>query len=104
MPHCLGSLAPPRRGCFSIERPILTRFPIIPRKLLLSRARMKIPPCFFGAPGRAHSLGGESPLHTRQGEVLAEPQGCPSRGGIRRKRKAKRWPDEQEADRGGAAG
>ncbi len=24
-----------------------------------------------GAPGRAHSLGGESPLHTRQGEVLA---------------------------------
>jgi hypothetical protein len=26
------------------------------------------------APGRAHSLGGESPLHTRQGEVLAERQ------------------------------
>ena len=24
-----------------------------------------------GAPGRAHSLGGESPLQTRQGEVLA---------------------------------
>src|SRR5271157_1139497 len=37
---------------------------------------------FIGAPGRAHSLGGESPLHTRQGEVLAERQGCPSRGGI----------------------
>ena len=33
---------------------------------------------FIGAPGRAHSLGGESPLHTRQGEVLAERQGCPS--------------------------
>jgi hypothetical protein len=30
------------------------------------------------APGRAHSLGGVSPLHTRQGEVLAERQGCPS--------------------------
>ena len=37
---------------------------------------------FIGAPGRAHSLGGESPLHARQGEVLAEPQGCPPRGGI----------------------
>jgi hypothetical protein len=34
------------------------------------------------APGRAHLLGGASPLHTRQGEVLAERQGCPSRGGI----------------------
>jgi 1-acyl-sn-glycerol-3-phosphate acyltransferase len=43
-------------------------------------------PCFFvGAPGRAHLLGGESPLHTRQGEVLAEQQGCLSRGGIWRK-------------------
>jgi RNA-directed DNA polymerase len=49
---------------------------------------------FFGAPGRANSLGGESPLHTRQREVLAEQQGCPPRGGIRRKLKAKRWPDE----------
>ena len=26
-------------------------------------------------PGRAHSLGGESPLYARQGEVLAERQG-----------------------------
>ena len=42
-------------------------------------------PFFLGAPGRAHSLGGGSPLHTRQGEVLAERQGCPSRGGILRK-------------------
>ena len=48
----------------------------------------------FGAPGRAHSLGGVSPLHTRQGEVLAEQQGCPSRGGIRRKLEAKRCSDE----------
>jgi hypothetical protein len=31
---------------------------------------------FFGAPSRAHVLGGESRLHTRQGEVLAERQGC----------------------------
>ncbi len=48
------------------------------------------------APGRAHPLGGESPLQARQGEQLAERQGCPSRGGIRRKPQAKRWPDEQE--------
>ena len=27
-----------------------------------------------GAPGRAHLLEGESPLHPRQGEVLAERQ------------------------------
>ena len=51
------------------------------------------------APGRAHSLGGERPLHTRQGEVLAQRQGCPSRGGIRRKPQAKRCSDEQPADR-----
>ena len=49
------------------------------------RAGTKAPASFFGAPGRAHSLGGESPLHTRQGEVLAEQQGCPPRGGIWRK-------------------
>jgi polyribonucleotide nucleotidyltransferase len=52
------------------------------RKAILKEQRAKI--C-FGAPGRAHSLGGASPLHTRQGEVLAERQGCPSRGGIWRK-------------------
>ena len=28
----------------------------------------------LSAPGRAHSLEGESPLHTRQGEMLAEQQ------------------------------
>ena len=36
------------------------------------------------APGRAHLLGGESPLHTRQGEVLADGKGvvgdCESEG------------------------
>ena len=53
----------------------------------------------FGAPGRAHLLGGGSPLHTRHGEVLAERQGCRGRLRIWRKPKAKRWPDEQEADR-----
>jgi hypothetical protein len=31
--------------------------------------------CFFGAPGRAHPLGGVSPLHTRHGEMLAARQG-----------------------------
>jgi hypothetical protein len=51
---------------------------------------------FLCAPGRAHSLEGESPLRTRQGESLAERQGCPSQGGIRRKPQAKRWPDEQK--------
>ncbi len=30
----------------------------------------------LGAPGRAHLLGGESPLLARQGEELAERQGC----------------------------
>src|ERR1700681_2869521 len=32
---------------------------------------------FCGAPGRAHSLGGESPLHSRHGQVLAEGNGFP---------------------------
>jgi hypothetical protein len=32
----------------------------------------------------------------RQGELLAARQGCPSRGGIRRKPEAKHWSDEQE--------
>ena len=53
---------------------------------------------FYGAPGRAHLLGGASPLLTRQGEDLAERQGCRGRLRIWRKPKAKRWPDEQEAD------
>ena len=39
-------------------------------------------PLFLCAPGMAPLLGGASPLHTRQGEVLAERQGCPPRGGI----------------------
>ena len=60
-----------------------------------------------GAPGRAHSLGGGSPLLARQGEELAERQGCSGRLEIWRKPKAKRWSDapqeiplgdEQEAD------
>ena len=53
---------------------------------------------FVGAPGRAHILGGESPLLAQQGEELAERQGCRGRLRIWRKPKAKRWPDEQEAD------
>jgi hypothetical protein len=52
----------------------------------------------LGAPGRAHLLGGESPLLARQGEELAERQGCRGRLRIWRKPKAKRWSDEQEAD------
>lgn len=42
---------------------------------------------FFGAPGRARSLRGESPPHTRQGEVLARGKGfagdCESEGSPR---------------------
>jgi len=34
-----------------------------------------VPVSFFGAPGRAHLLGGGSPLLARQGEELAERQG-----------------------------
>ena len=33
----------------------------------------------FCAPGRAHFLGGVSPLYTRHGEMLAAPQGPPGR-------------------------
>ena len=53
---------------------------------------------FCGAPGRAHLLGGESPLLARQGEELARGKGfagdCESEGSPM----AKRWPDEQEED------
>ena len=52
----------------------------------------------FGAPGRTHLIGGESPLLARQGEELAKGKGfagdCESEGS----RTAKRWPDVQEAD------
>jgi hypothetical protein len=67
------------------------------------RRPARVPAFRVCAPGRAHPLGGESPLHGRQGEVLAERQRCPSRDGIGRKLKAKRWPDEQEGDRGPTA-
>jgi hypothetical protein len=50
------------------------------------------------APGRAPLVGGGSPLLARQGEELAERQGCSGRLEIWRKPQAKRWPDEQEAD------
>ena len=33
-------------------------------------------PVFFGAPGRAHLLGGETPILALQGAELAEWQGC----------------------------
>ena len=77
--------------------------PPIPSCASLSwlRKTVKGPPkaaLFACAPGRAHSLGGASPLLARQGEELAERQGCRGRLRIWRKPKAKRWPDEQEAD------
>jgi len=36
---------------------------------------------FLCAPGRAHLLRGESPPHTREGEVLAEGKGVAARWG-----------------------
>ena len=59
------------------------------------RAARGSPFCLARPAGRTH-LGGESPPRTRQGESLAGRQGCPSRGGIRRKPQAKRWSDEQK--------
>jgi hypothetical protein len=48
-----------------------------------------VPSFFIYAPGRAHSLGGASPLQARQGELLAERQGCPPRGfGMNRQKAA----------------
>ncbi|MEX3628221.1 MAG: hypothetical protein VB138_00855, partial [Burkholderia sp.] len=60
---------------------------------------MATPSAFLlGAPGRAHSLGGESPLLARQGEELAEGKGFPGDWESEGSWMAKRWPDEQEAD------
>src|SRR5882762_2643723 len=39
------------------------------------RERASARSLFLGAPGRAHLLGGESPLHSRHGQVLAEGNG-----------------------------
>jgi hypothetical protein len=64
-----------------------------------SGLRQKPRSVIFGAPGRARSLGDGSSLLARQGEELAERQGCSGRLEIWRKPKAKRWSDEQEADR-----
>ena len=47
--------------------------------LIQRLASLESPPVgglFLGAPGRAHVLGGRSPLHPRQREVLGERQGC----------------------------
>ena len=66
--------------------------------MLIRRRAVLLPVFFYCAPGRAHRLGGASPLLTRQGEELAKQQGCRGQLRIWRKPKAKRWPDEQEAD------
>src|SRR5579859_2918007 len=63
-------------------------------------------PVFICAPGRAHLLGGASPLHTRHGEVLAEGKGVlgdwesegssrQSAGATNRKRIEAAWWDER---------
>src|SRR5437763_3789616 len=61
--------------------------PCVDRATRAGKQPSAIPPLtevrgFLGAPGRAHSLGGESPLHTRQGEVLAARQGRSGRLGV----------------------
>lgn len=63
---------------------------------MVDRARNA--PVFVGAPGRAHPLGGVSPLLARQGEELAEGKGYLGDRGSEGSWMAKRWPDEQEAD------
>ncbi len=56
-------------------------------------------------PGMDESLGVEVPCGGWQYQPLAERQGCPSRGGIRRKPEAKSRPDEQNiSSEAGASG
>ena len=58
----------------------------------------------FCVPSMHTSLTGESPERARQREAHSQSQGCPSRGGIRKKREANPWPDEQELHQAGGAG
>jgi hypothetical protein len=71
-------LAPFRRSTF---RPIANSDPSLLAAVIRPRNSTGSPShggaSFFGAPGRAHSLGGESPLHSRHGQVLAEGNGFP---------------------------
>ena len=48
--------------------------PIVPVEDHLTGSLAEPKATSLSAPGRAHSLEGESPLHTRQGEMLAEQQ------------------------------
>jgi len=56
---------------------------------------MTTPFCFC-APGRAHPLGGASPLQTRQGELLAERTGLYREGKSEGSRRQSVVPDEQK--------
>jgi hypothetical protein len=47
----------------------------IPQRGIWSKESGLRPALFLCAPGRAHSLGGGSPLHSRHGQVLAEGNG-----------------------------
>jgi hypothetical protein len=84
----LGAIAGRRggseTGCVRILRDLdASGSPFRPRNVWVGGLGV----AFFWAPGRAHSLGGESPLHTRQGEVLARGKGvagdCESEGSPR---------------------
>jgi len=78
----VGSCVPPLSefwSSFSAEQAAKNALPLnrrLNKKLPLEGA------FFMCAPGRAHLLGGESPIQARQGELLSGRQGCPPRGGI----------------------
>src|SRR5665647_1193439 len=88
--HCLT--APSRRPASAGSNQVKTVFPY---SLFWAGP---VPAFFFGAPGRAHLLGGKSPLLARQGEELAQDKGFAGDRESEGSLVAKRWPDEQEAD------
>jgi len=61
-------------------------------------------PFLFRAPGRAHLLGGASPLHTQQGEVLAGRQGYHREVLTEGSRRQSAGPTNRNRIRGGHAG
>ena len=92
-----------RSACLLDERmPPISPLLLPERAPVVFSIRLFNPPTFggffYGAPGRAHPLGGESPLPARQGEGLAEGKGSPGDWRSEGSWVAKRWPDEQEAD------
>src|SRR5690625_1448219 len=81
--HHLGAIIRMNAGVAQLVEPYLAEVDVA-RSNLVSRSTRNCPDqsqiraVFVCAPGRAHSLGGGSPLQARQGELLAERQGCSS--------------------------